>query len=159
MKNFTKNLPLVLSMLLIMPGLLTGCGRYGDPKPRQSNRSFAWEQVDITFDADCLKIDALLSGVYTNLDTVVLELSAGDSPENCSTCPFRPTESHILDDLNQIFDRQSGKLQFFHCPYAQSNAYRARIIGTNIYDTARPVASPEKLAVRAIPITDILIEK
>jgi hypothetical protein len=148
MKNSTEKLPLVLFLALVIPGLLTGCGKYGNPVPRQSTRSFAWEQVDISLETGCLKIDALLSGVYTNLDTVILELSAGGGPEDCSTCPFRPTESHTLDDLNQIFDRQSGKLQFFHCPSTQSGAYRARIIGTNIYDTASPAASPEKLAVR-----------
>jgi hypothetical protein len=146
---------LMLSLSLITFSLLTACGKYGDPQPEKSMRSFDWEKVNITpayvnLSApvnDCLDVTALMTGVYTNLDSVILELANIDKPEDCSDCPFRPTESYILDNLSQAFNRQSGTLNFSYCPGKQSKAYRARIIGTNIYNTARHAVSPEQMVV------------
>jgi hypothetical protein len=137
-QKFGARVVLFLGFLAL--SLSTACGRYGAPEPRQGSRSFSWEKLDINADTACLEFNALVSGGYTNLDTVILELSA-DIPGNCSNCPFKPTEIYTLDDLSQNYDRQSGNLQFFYCPAEQSPDYRVRIIGTNIYDTARNAIS------------------
>ena len=134
-----------LALCLALP--LHGCGKTGDPKPRKSSRSFVWQQVDITPAGRCLEVNAVMSGVYTNLSSVILELDGVSGPEDCPGCPFLPSENYTSDKLSDIFNPNTGTLKFSYCPRQEADAYRARLVGTNIYDTTRHAVSMERMVV------------
>lgn len=137
-KFFTVSVAL-LSLCLVM----AGCGRTGDPRPRQATRSFAWQEINVTPSGDCLDINALMSGVYSNLEAVMLEF-ADVSDEDCPGCPFMVKEQIPVRDLNQVFDAAKGELRFSHCPRIKAPAYRLRLVGINVYDASRHAVSPVK---------------
>lgn len=145
-KRLVSHLFLLAALLCMSMVLIAGCGKVGDPKPRQSSRSFVWQQVEIVPLANCLEVRAVMSGVYTNLDRVILELSGG-APEDCPGCPFQANEFYSADNLSDIFNPQNGTLRFTYCPLERSTIYRARLIGTNIYDTSRHAVSKELMVV------------
>ncbi|MDL2306479.1 hypothetical protein LJC48_00415 [Desulfovibrio sp. OttesenSCG-928-C06] len=135
----------MLALCLVIP--VSGCGKAGAPKPRKSSRSFVWQQVDIVPAGKCLEVNAVMSGVYTNLNSVLLEIDGVSGPEDCPGCPFQPSETYKSDKLSEIFNPSTGTLKFSYCPREQADAYRARLIGTNIYDTTRHAVSTERMIV------------
>ena len=130
-----------LALLLVF--VLSGCGKTGDPRPRLATRSFAWQEVEALSAGPCLDITAVISGVYSNLDSVLLEF-ADVSDGDCPGCPFIVKEQIELRDLNKLFDQAKGELRFSHCPRVKAPAYRLRLVGVNIYDTSRHAVSPVK---------------
>lgn len=127
-------------MLVLCSGL-AGCGKTGTPKPRQATRSFVWQEVNVTPAGDCLDIQAIMSGVYSNLESVLLEFS-DVSDGDCPGCPFVVKEQIQVDDLNKAFNAATGELRLSHCPRVRAPAYRLRLVGINIYDTSRHAISP-----------------
>ena len=133
---------LLLPVFLVLA--LPACGKKGNPVPRQASRSFVWQDVQIMPLNRCLAVEAVMSGVYTNLDSVILELSAVNSEEDCPGCPFITTETYITENLPKKFDSTNGVVTFSYCPDKPvAKAYRARLIGTSIFDTSRHAVSPE----------------
>ena len=109
-----------LTLCLLVP--LVGCGKEGPPKPRKSSRSFVWQQVDITPVGNCLEVNAIMSGVYTNLSPVILEIDGVSGPEDCPGCPFQPSETYSSDKPSEISNPNTGTLRFFSCPLEQAEA-------------------------------------
>lgn len=138
----SRFIPLV-AVLLCFALLASGCGKTGDPRPRQATRSFAWQEVSATAAGECLDISALMSGVYSNLDAVVLEF-ADVSEGECPGCPFLVKEQIPVQNLAKLFDQSKGELRFSHCPRQKAPAYRLRLVGLNMFDTARHAVSPVK---------------
>ncbi len=101
-----KILPLFVLCLFL--AALPACGIKGDPKPRQSSRSFVWQEVGITPAGSCLDVNAVMSGVYGNLSGVMLELSGVNGPEDCPGCPFLPSETYTVDNFERLFNQQNG---------------------------------------------------
>ncbi|MDR2891944.1 MAG: hypothetical protein LBV80_02505 [Deltaproteobacteria bacterium] len=151
-----KILPLsALCLLLAILFTLPACGVKGDPKPRQSSRSFVWQEVTITSAGACLDVNAVMSGVYTNLSAVMLELSEVNGPQDCPGCPFLPSETYTVDNFDRLFNRQNGTLRFSYCPRTPTAmSYRARLIGANVFDSSRHAVSPEQTV--AMPLSDII---
>jgi hypothetical protein len=111
--------------------------------PRQITRSFAWQEVTVTPAGPCLDINALMSGVYSNLDSVLLEF-ADVSDGDCPGCPFIVKEQIEVRDLGESFNQERGELRFSHCPRVAAPAYRLRLVGVNIFDTSRHAVSSVK---------------
>ena len=139
-------LPFILLVCFCLAALAS-CGKKGDPKPRQASRSFVWQEVSITPASGCLDVMATMSGVYTNLDSIILELAPVKGAEDCPGCPFQPTEHYKQDNLSKAFNPQSGVLHLTYCPRVKAPAYRARIVGTNVFDTSRHAVSAESLVI------------
>lgn len=137
---------LLLGMMLCLP-LLAGCGKYGDPQPRQASRSFVWQEVNITPIANCLEVQAVMSGVYNNLESVLLEIDPVNGPEDCPGCPFEPSESYTQEKNSKVFNPNRGTLHFTYCPRQKGAAYRARIVGINVFDTSRHAVSGEHMVI------------
>ena len=136
----------VLTRLFILCLLLTficACGKKSNPKPRETSRSFIWERVDILPVSGCLQVEASLSGIYTHLKTVVLELSGVNRIEDCSGCPFLASESFTVENLTEVFNPATGELRFSHCPKKPAMSYRYRLIGKNAQGASRHVLSTE----------------
>lgn len=122
---------------------LSACGRTGDPKPRHATRSFVWQEVEVSPAGTCLEVRAVMSGVYSNLDAVLLEFAdVGDG--DCPGCPFVVKEQIRVPELAKAFNQSTGELKFSHCPRVKAKAYRLRLVGINIYDTSRHAVSPVK---------------
>jgi hypothetical protein len=132
---------------LLIPALLlsvfSACGKAGPPRPRQTSRSFAWQKVSAMPVAGCLDIHGVMSGVYSNLDQVILEFSENGDGQDCSGCPFLPGEKIVVPDLGKVFDSDRGELRFYHCPPLPASAYRFRLVGVNIFDSSSQAVSPE----------------
>lgn len=141
MNNVRHTLYTIIATVLILT--IAGCGKTGSPNPRQATRSFAWQEVNVTPAGACLDIQAIMSGVYSNLDSVLLEFS-GVSDGDCPGCPFVVEEQVRVPELNKAFNPATGELRFSYCPRAQAPAYRLRLVGVNIYDTSRHAVSPVK---------------
>lgn len=129
-----------LALLLVSPA---GCGKTGDPSPRRATRSFVWQEVNVNPAGACLDIQAVMSGVYSNLESVQLEF-ADVADGDCPGCPFTAKEQVQVPDLNKSFNSTTGELRFSYCPRVQAPAYRLRLVGVNIYDTSRHAVSPVK---------------
>lgn len=140
MNNIRTMFCLAFCGLLLLPA---GCGKTGDPKPRQATRSFVWQEVEVAQAGECLDIHAVMSGVYSNLEDVFLEFSGVDEGD-CPGCPFLVQEQIRVERLNKVFDQNRGELRFSHCPRQKAPAYRLRLVGINIYDTSRHAVSPVK---------------
>lgn len=135
-----------LLCILCLTALVCGpaaCGKTGNPKPRQTTRSFAWQEVEASPAGACLELRAVMSGVYSNLDAVLLEF-ADVADGDCPGCPFVVKEQIKVPDLNKAFNQNTGELRFSHCPRVKAKAYRLRLVGINIYDTSRHAVSPVK---------------
>lgn len=132
-----------LFLALFLPFVLSGCGKTGDPRPRQATRSFAWQEVNVVPAGDCLDIRAFMSGVYSNLESIQLEF-ADVSEGDCPGCPFLVKDRSEVPDLNKVFNPATGELRFSYCPRVPAPAYRLRLVGINIYDTSRHAVSPVK---------------
>lgn len=141
-----------LAALALAAFLLAGlaaCGKKGPPTPRQATRSFVWQEVNITpnVSGKCLEVNALMSGVYRNMESLVLELAAVNGEEDCPGCPFLATERHEIKSLTNVFDPNKGTVVFGYCPREEALSYRARLIGVNVFDSTRHEISPEQLVV------------
>jgi hypothetical protein len=148
MNNASAARILVLGLLICLcPAALSACGKDGDPKPRQSTRSFVWQEVNITPIANCLEVRAVMSGVYNNLESVILEMDAVNGPEDCPGCPFSPGETYTQEKNSKVFDPNRGALHFTYCPRQKGAAYRARIVGVNVFDTSRHAVSAEHMVI------------
>ncbi|MDL2313491.1 hypothetical protein LJC36_00750 [Desulfovibrio sp. OttesenSCG-928-C14] len=135
---------LALALALCAP-LLAGCGKKGPPKPRVTARSYVWQHVEAAPVAGCLDVQAVMSGVYTSLNSVILELDPMRGPDDCPGCPFQVRESYVVTNLAQNFDAENGYLRFSYCPLEPSPAYRLRLVGANASDGARNAVSAETL--------------
>lgn len=140
MNNFRT---LFLAFLALSLVFSAGCGKTGEPSPRQATRSFAWQELNAVPAGACLDISAVMSGVYSNLDSVLLEF-ADVSDGDCPGCPFIVKEQVELKDLAKAFNQSKGELRFSHCPRVKAPAYRLRLVGINIYDSSRHAVSPVK---------------
>ena len=121
---------------------LSACGKSGEPHPRANSRAFVWQEINARPALPgCLEIYGRLSGAYTNLDAVFLEISVESADRNCQDCPFRVDEKISLDYLGGIFDAGKGEIRFIHCP--QVPAYRMRLTGINVFEPSRLVHSME----------------
>lgn len=137
-----------LVFLFLLSGLLlAACGKSGEPRPRQTSRSFVWQEISAAPFAGCLEIRGVMSGVYANLDSVILELAGLDGLDgqggSCASCPFTAEESVTVRDLRKVFDAARGEVHISHCPALPSSAYRLRLVGINVFDAARHAVSPE----------------
>lgn len=129
--------------LILLSVLLGACGKTGDPVPRMATRSFVWQEVEVEPAGECLDVQAVMSGVYSNIDSVLLEFANVENGD-CPGCPFVAKEQIQVPDLSNAFDQNSGELRFSHCPRDKAPAYRLRLVGTNIYDNTRHAVSPVK---------------
>lgn len=129
--------------LLALACILASCGKTGDPKPRQATRSFVWQELEVSPAGSCLEVRAVMSGLYSNLDAVIMEF-ANVSDGDCPGCPFTAKEQIQVPELAKIFNQNTGELKFSHCPRVKARAYRLRLVGVNVFDTSRHAVSPVK---------------
>lgn len=144
----SKKLHFICMLIIILvAGSLAGCGKAGPPRPPKNTRAFVWQNISADPSLLCLDVHATMSGMYSNLSAVVLELSAVSGPEDCPGCPFLTTEEHTVADLNSVFNPNTGTLHFSYCPVRTAPAYRYRLIGKNKHNTTQHAVSPESFVV------------
>jgi hypothetical protein len=133
----------ILSLLFCLL-LIPACGKKGPPEPRDSSKTFHWAEVNAGMAGPCLDFSGSLEGAYGNLDSVRLELSPVNGPEDCPGCPFVPREVALFSRSDAGFDPDSGKISFAYCP-SPALAYRWRISGISIYTSLPHAVSPVKM--------------
>lgn len=142
-KPAKARLCLLLFTLAAAACLLSACGKTGNPRPREISRSFVWQSVEAAPAGGCLDIYGVMSGVYGNLDEVVLELAEVINGQDCPGCPFIPKEQIRVRNLGETFNSTTGELRFSYCPTLPADAYRLRLVGINVFDTSRHAVSKE----------------
>lgn len=144
MNKFAQAHKYILALALVASLLLvSACGKTGAPRPREASRSFVWQSVEAAPAGGCLDIYGTMSGVYGNLDEVVLELAEVINEQDCPGCPFIPKENIQIRNLGETFNSTTGELRFSYCPTIPAEAYRLRLVGINIFDTSRHAVSKE----------------
>lgn len=121
-----------LLLLCLTLVLAQGCGKKGDPSPKDPAKVFTWEEVSVTSVNYCINFSGTLKGATGNLDYVRLDLSAVNGPEDCPGCPFVASETHMISPSDGRYDPKTGKLSFTYCP-SRAEAYRWRASGVNVY--------------------------
>ncbi len=139
----SKRNVLVLAVILLACHSLFSCGKTGNPRPRQASRSFVWQSVEAYPAKNCIDIHGIMSGVYSNLDEVILEIADTAPGLDCPGCPFVAGQQIIVRNLGETFDSARGELRFSYCPQTPAPTYRLRLVGINVFDTSRHAVSPE----------------
>ena len=134
---------LLLFPALFLLGTLCACGKEGPPVPRDQHNTFAWEETAAEFSRNCLTFSGQLKGAYENAHIFVLELEAASS-DICLACPFKPDELLELTPSSA----KNGLFTFQHCPEAQADAYRWRLIAQNVFQPLPHAVSPIKIVRR-----------
>jgi hypothetical protein len=131
---------LFLFCLLALPS----CGKKGPPEPRDSSRTFHWAELTADMTGPCLTFSGALEGAHGNLDSIRMELSPVNGPEDCPGCPFVPRETALFSRADAGFDPQTGDISFAYCP-VPAMAYRWRLIGVNMYSSLPHAVSPVEM--------------
>lgn len=124
----------------------TGCGKKGDPEPKDPQKAFAWKEVSMSSVNYCLNFSGTLDGAYGNLDYIRLDLAAVDGPEDCPGCPFVPGETHTMSPEQVQFNSKAGTVNFTYCPL-RAQAYRWQVSGVNVYRSLPHAVTQEGLLV------------
>jgi hypothetical protein len=141
-----NSFPFALCFILGITLFLAACGRTGDPKPRETSRSFAWEELAAGPLSGCLDLRGRLSGAYKNLDALLLEFSDTTAGLDCPACPFLTADQVAVRNLPEVVDAR-GELRLTYCPALPAPAYRLRLVGLNVFDPAARHAVSEEIFV------------
>ncbi len=139
----TGILTAVCLLCLLLPAGL-GCGKRGDPEPRDQARAFSWSETEATLTGKCLTFTGTLQGAYNNLDSIRLETAPVRGPEDCPGCPFVPREIITFSPAGAGFNRNTGTITLTYCP-GPAMAYRWRLIGVSVYNSLPHAVSPVRL--------------
>jgi hypothetical protein len=120
--------------LLACAALVFGCGKKGNPEPRDSSKAFSWEYVEAAMAGKCLAFSGKLQGAYGNLEGVRLELAPIGGEDDCPGCPFTPREVYLYNPTDAGFNDKSGTIGFSYCP-GKGEGYQWRLIGISVYSS------------------------
>ena len=123
-----------LFTLLVCVAFAAGCGKKGNPEPRDGSKAFSWEQVDAVMAGKCLAFSGKLQGAYGNLEGIRLELSPVGGDNDCPGCPFVPREVYLYNPTDAGFNEKSGTISFSYCP-GKAEGYQWRLIGISMYSS------------------------
>lgn len=130
-----------LSFIFILQ--LQACGRKGLPEPAINSELFSWHNVSAAPGSrSCINIHGEVSGSYSNLSSVVLELQPID--ESCLGCPFVPMESHTLP-ATEIGLQGGSRFNITYCPTTPSTEYRWRLTGKNRVPATPSIQTPVRV--------------
>lgn len=122
-----------LVMLALLPVLALGCGKKAMPEAQDAREKFTWKSAKATATANCLDINAELSGNLRNIAGVVLELEQAGTGEDCPNCPFLPVERKEFAIDNLSAQGKAGRIELDYCPETKAPAYRWRLVARNVY--------------------------
>jgi len=126
-------------LILIFIFNIAGCGKKVWPEPDASLEKFSISITHQQMQADCLKIQAEISGNHRNLATIVLELEISEEP--CPTCPFIVSTPILMDPGSPEAVLLENQLTIVHCGLDPDKYYRARLRAGNVHRVIRDVMS------------------
>ncbi len=130
---------LVFSLLACLAlALVAGCGKKAWPEPDAKQEVFAFSTVSAQMHETCLVVQAVVSGNWTNLDGIFVELA----PDDCKDCPFRPGERREFSLNSPFVVQQEHLLAVNVCGLDKNASYRWRLVGKNVFSGLREVLSP-----------------
>lgn len=118
---------------------IAGCGKKVWPEPDASREKFSISITHQQMRADCLEINAEISGNHHNLASIVLELEISEEP--CPTCPFIVSNSIPVDPGSPEAVLMENQLTIVYCGLDPDKYYRARLRAGNVYPVIRDVMS------------------
>ncbi len=134
MTTITPHIRTMCCCVFLFALALAGCGKMGDPKPVKSPEMFDFAASSASgTENNCLIVQGTVNGKIANVETLVLELSPVNGPEDCPGCPFNPREYAEFSASDAQLDDESGRFAFSYCPVTPAPMYRWRLTGKNVY--------------------------
>lgn len=128
-------------ILLFLVVLCAACGKAGLPDPGDPSKNFSWKTYTAKNIGNCLAFSGQIDGAHRNVDSVRLELSPVNGPEDCPGCPFVAGETITFTPKEAGMDKTSGTFSFSYCP-TPAAAFRWRLVGVNVYSSLPYVVTP-----------------